>query len=175
MPGQVIGKFMSNGFPGYFAESGDHLVKAFQNTGDADLYFGAPVFALGTGVAAAGSTGLTATATNFKGVATSQVKTANTYMPQLNGQYLVNEMVPVIERGSVAVYVSNASVNAPVIDGPVYVRVAGGTELMPVGGFESAPDGTTPANTIQIANATWGQEADANGVAMLTIKTRNNS
>lgn len=174
MFGQVIGTSLNNGFPGQYAEQGDHLVKTFSNTGDTALYFGAAVFGLNNGIAVVGSTGLTATASNFKGVATSQVKAANAYNPQSLGGYLQYEPTPVIERGGVAVYVGNASVNPPVVDGPVYVRVAGGTTATPVGEFEAAAD-ATPANTVQITNATWGSAADANGVALLVIKNRNNS
>jgi hypothetical protein len=46
---------------------------------------------------------------------------------------------------------------------------------MPVGEFEAAPDGTTPANTILITTVTFGSTADSNGVALLILKTRNNS
>lgn len=175
MPGQVISKYLNNGFPGQYAEQGDHIVKTFSNTGDATLNFGAAVFGLSGGVAAVGSTGLTPSATNFKGVAIAQVKTANAYNPQALGGYTQNQPTPVIERGGVAVQVNNTAVNPPVIDGAVYVRVAGGTTTQPVGGFEAAADSTTPANTLQIANATWGSAADANGVALLVIKSRNNS
>lgn len=172
MPGKVIGKYLNNGFPGTYAEMGDHLVKSFPNTGDAEMDFGAPVFSLNGGVAAVGSAGLTPTAALFKGVAISHVQSATVYPNQNIGQYAVNQAVAVIERGAVAVGVNNSAVNAPAIDGAVYVRIAGAATGKPLGGFEAAADST---NTIQITNATWGSSADANGVAMLVIKTRNNA
>lgn len=172
MPGVVIGKYLNNGFPGTYAEQGDHIVKTFPNTGDAEMDFGAPVFGLNGGVAAAGSAGLTPTAALFKGVAVAHVQSANSYLAQNMGQYVKNQPVPVIERGGVAVQVNGAAVNAPVIDGAVYVRIAAAATGKPIGGFEAAADGT---NTIQITNAVWGSSADANGVALLVIKERNNA
>lgn len=172
MPGAVIFKTLKNGFPGMYAEQGDHLVKTFPNTGDAEMDFGAPVFRKGDGVAAVNSTGLTPSATNFVGVAEAHVQTANAYNPQSLGKYTASQPVPVAERGGISVYVGNAAVNAPTIDGTVYVRIAVGTSGLPVGEFEAAADST---NTIQITNAAWGSTADANGVALLILKSRNNS
>ena len=39
----------------------------------------------------------------------------------------------------------------------------------------SSGTATFGGNTIQITNATWGSTADANGVALLIVKTRNNA
>jgi hypothetical protein len=242
MPGKVIGKYFNNGFPGTFAEQGDRLIPTFANTGDAEMDFGAPVFSYSGGVAVAGSTGVIPTAASFKGVAVSHVQTALSYTAQSMGQYPESRPVPVMERGGVAVCVSNAATNAPAIDGNAYVRIANGTTAKPVGGFEAAADSTTytatvttqtsgsaavvvssvaslalgmtvsgtgiasgstitainsgtltitlsaaatttassgtltfGGNTVQITNATFGSTADANGVAMLVIKSRNNS
>ncbi|TPS33465.1 hypothetical protein, partial [Acinetobacter baumannii] len=44
--------------------------------------------------------------------------------------------------------------------GKVYVRVATGTELKPIGGIEAVADGV---NTIEIKNATFMHDADAQG------------
>ncbi|MEI1686968.1 hypothetical protein V8P55_01625 [Acinetobacter baumannii] len=44
--------------------------------------------------------------------------------------------------------------------GKVYVRVATGTELKPIGGIEAVADGT---NTIEIKNAMFMHDADAQG------------
>lgn len=175
MPGVVIGRSLNNGFPGQYAAQPDEITSAFPNTGDAAMVFGSAVFGFNGGVAVAGSTGLTPTAANFKGVAKANVKTANAYNPQSLGGFAQSEPVPVFERGAICVFVSNSAVNAPAIDGPVYIRVAGGTATTPVNGFETIPDATTPANTILLTNATWGSRADSNGVAELVLKTRNNS
>lgn len=172
MSGKVIGTSFNNGFPGHYAEQPDMLIKTFANAGDTTISFGAPVFGVTGGVAAVGATGLTATAALFKGVAASQIKSALSYPDQSVGTYTVSQQMPVFERGAVSVQVNNAAVNAPAVDGAVYVRIAAGTETKPVGGFEAVADST---NTIQITNATWGTTADTNGVAELIIKTRNNS
>nr|WP_223238631.1 hypothetical protein [Acinetobacter baumannii] len=44
--------------------------------------------------------------------------------------------------------------------GKVYVRVATGTELKPIGGIEAVADGV---NTIEIKNAMFMHDADAQG------------
>lgn len=172
MPGKVIGLSFNNGFPGKYAEQPDMLIRTFPNAGDATVNFGDPVFSISGGVAGVGATGLTATAALFKGVAANKIKSALSYPDQSVGTYAAGEAVPVFERGSVTVHVSNAAVNAPAVDGNVYVRIANGTTAMPIGGFEAAADST---NTIQITNATWGTSADTNGCAELVIKTRANS
>lgn len=172
MPASVIGKSFGNGFLGAYAEQGDHLVKTYANAGDSEIDFGAPAFAVTGGVAAVGATGLTPTAALFVGVAIQHVQTANAYPAQTLGAYAQKDPVPVIIRGGVSVLCNNAAANAPAVDGAVYVRIAGGTETKPVGGYEAAADTT---NTIQLTNATWGSSADANGVALLIIKSRNNA
>lgn len=172
MSGKVIGTSFNNGFPGHYAEQPDMVIKTFANAGDAVASFGAPLFGVTGGVAATGATGLTPTAALFKGVAASQVKSALSYPDQSVGNYTAKQPVPVFERGAVSVQVNNASVNAPAVDGAVYVRIAAGTEAKPLGGFEAAADST---NTIQLTNCAWGTTADTNGVAELVIKTRNNS
>jgi hypothetical protein len=175
MPGVTIGKTFNNGFPGTFGQQGTKVVSTFPDTGNAEIDFGSPIFSLNGGVAAVGSTGLTPTAANFKGVAAAHVTRANEYIAQSLGGYLTNDPVPCFEEGGIMVYVGNSAVNAPVIDGPVYVRIAGGTTSMPIGEFEAVADSVTPANTIQITNVTFGSTADSSGVALLILKTRNNS
>jgi hypothetical protein len=238
----AIGKSLNNGFPGQFAQQGPKVAITAPNAGDTDIYFGDPVFSYNGGVAGAGAASLVPTFSLFKGVALAHVQTANSYNSQSLGGYPSDVPVPVIEEGGVVVYVSNASGNAPTVDGAVYVRIANGTTAKPVNGFEAAADSTTytatvttqtsgsasivvsavtnlavgmtvsgtgipsgayitainastltvtisaaatstassgtltfGSNTIQIANTTWGTVADSNGVALLVLKTRNNS
>ena len=172
MPGKVIGTTFNNGFPGHYAEQPDMLIKTFPNAGDKTIPFGAPVFSVAGGVAAAGTAGLAPTAALFKGIAAAQVKSALSYPDQSVGEYTTEQAMPVFERGAVSVYVSNAVVNAPAIDENVYVRISAGTPTTPVGGIEAEADGT---NTIQITNAVFGSAADVNGVAEIVLKTRNNA
>ena len=148
MPASVIGKSFSNGFLGGYAEQGDHLVKTYCNTGDAELDFGDPVFATLTGIAAPGSTGLVPTATNFVGAAIQHVQSATIYPYQNLGSYLQNDPTPVMIRGGVSVLCNNAAVSAPSVDGGVYVRIANGSTAKPVGGFEAAADATTYTATV---------------------------
>ncbi len=177
MPGKVIGLNLNNGFPGWSAESDDELVKTFPNTGDAVMAYGAPVFALNDtdgkqGVAVAGSTNLSPSATNFKGVAKAHVQSATNYASQNAGTYAAKQAVPVKIRGSIMVVCNNSAVNAPAKDGDVYVRIASAGVGKPIGGFEAAADGD---NTLKITNCCWGSTADSNGVTELVIKTRINS
>lgn len=148
MPASVIGKYFGNGFLGGYAEQGDHLVKTYANTGDAELDFGDPVFSTSTGIAVPGSTGLVPTTTNFVGAAIQHVQTATIYPAQNLGSYLQNAPTPVMIRGGVSVLCNNAAVNAPAVDGAVYVRIANGSTAKPVGGFEAAADATTYTATV---------------------------
>lgn len=148
MPGTVIGKNYTNGFPGSIAEMGDQLVKTFPNTGDAVMNFGSAVFSLNGGVAVAGSTGLVPTAALFSGVSVAHVQSANTYTAQNMGTYDTNKPVPVLERGGIVSQVNPANSNAAALNGPVYIRIANGTATKPVGGIEAANDATTYTATV---------------------------
>jgi hypothetical protein len=177
MPGKVIGASLLNGFPGWSAETDDELVKTYPNTGDTTMAFGDPVFAFNDsdgkqGVATAGTTTLTPTAANFKGVAKAHVQSATDYASQNSGAYAAKQAVPVKIRGSIMVVCNNSAVNAPAKDGKVYVRIASAGTGKPIGGFEAAADSS---NTLELTNCCWGSTADANGVTELVIKTRINS
>ena len=238
----VIGKSLGNGFPGQFAQQGPKVAISAPNTGNSDIYFGDAVFGFNGGVAKADAAGVIPSMAAFKGIALAHVQTANAYEAQSSGGYPTDAPVAVIEEGAVVVDVSNSAINAPAVDGPVYVRIANGTDAKPIGGLEAAADATTysvmvttqtsgsanivvasvanlasgmtisgtgiPAgtcitavnsaantitisaaatssassgtltaggNALQITNATFGTQADSKGVAMLVLKTRNNS
>jgi hypothetical protein len=177
MSGVTIGKYLPNGFPGTYAEQGDHLIKTFPNTGDATMYFGSPVFAYDGGCAAISSTGLVPTATNFKGIAIAHVQSANTYTAQNMGTYDEYTAVPVAERAGISVQVNGTSSNAPARESAVYVRVANGTTAKPIGGFEAAADSTTYTATVttqtsgstsivisSVANLAVGMTASGTGI-----------
>lgn len=68
-----------------------------------------------------------------------------------------NIMQDVLVRGYMTV---KCSVGTAKKAGKVYVRVDSGTELKPVGGIEAVADG---ANTIELKNAVFMHEADAQG------------
>jgi len=54
-------------------------------------------------------------------------------------------------------------------NGPVYIRVGGGTATQPVGGFEAEVDATKAENTLLVANAHFIGTTDANGIAELAF------
>lgn len=107
----------------------------------------------------------------FAGVAVREVKQSTSYFTS-QGDYEPGQPCDVLERGSVTV---NCNHGTPTARGQVYVRVIFNNAYpnAPVGGFEAVSDGT---NTIQITNAQWKTgNLDSNGVAELTILTRNNA
>jgi hypothetical protein len=73
-----------------------------------------------------------------------------------------------LERGGVTV---NVRVGTPTIGGAVYIRTVANASFPDgvVGGFEAAADGS---NTVLLTNAKWATLKDANGVAELSILTR---
>lgn len=160
MPGQVILKTFGNGFPGQYAETPDNITVTRANAGSDTVYFGDPVFAYKGDAAHGSNSGVSPTTASFLGVALAHVKTANAYNPQSLGGYVPNEPMAIMERGSIVVAINDYALNPPVIDGPVYVRVAGGSEGFETGGaspstditglttpqFKIAVDGGSPSN-----------------------------
>ncbi len=69
-------------------------------------------------------------------------------------------------RGYIGVKVNAGTVAD---NGPVYIRVGGGTTAQPVGGFEAEVDATTAANTLLVENAHFIGTTDANGIAELAF------
>ena len=66
-------------------------------------------------------------------------------------------MHDVLRRGYMTVRCNAGTV---AVAGKVYVRIDAGTELKPIGGIEAVADG---ANTIELTNAMFMHEADAQG------------
>ncbi len=167
MSGKAIGISFNYGYPGTIARLGDEISRTRpMKAGTEDVYFGDPV------VINSDSTvqkfGASHTADQFAGVAMRKIKGATQYLSQNRAFYTGQEPVDVLERGGVTV---NCNVGTPTIGGPVYIRVAANASIPSgvVGGFEAAADGT---NTILLTNAKWSTLKDANGVAELTILTR---
>jgi len=166
MPGKAIGITFNHGYPGTISRLGDEISRTRPlKEGSADLYFGDPVVLNTDGTFE--KFGDSHTAAQFAGVAMRRVKGATQYLSQ-SAYYTSLEPTDVLERGGVTV---NVNVGTPTIGGPVYIRVAANASIPAgvVGGFEAAADG---ANTVQITNAKWSTLKDANGVAELTILTR---
>lgn len=112
------------------------------------------------------------TATNFAGVAVAEVKQLTSYAttpddPNQVGGYLAGQPCDVIQQGIVAV---NCHGN-PTAGGAVYIRKVDGSGQL-AGEFRTTADG---GNTVQLTNCAWASnQKDANGIALLKIKTINN-
>lgn len=167
MPGKAIGISFNNGYPGTISRLGDEISRTRPlKAGTADLYFGDPVVLNTDGTFE--KFGASHTPDQFAGVAMRRVKSATQYLSQNRAFYTSLEPTDVLERGGVTV---NVNAGTPTIGGAVYIRIAANNAIPAgvIGGFEAAADG---ANTIQITNAKWATLKDANGVAELTILTR---
>lgn len=167
MPGKAIGVNFNYGYPGTMSRLGDEITRTRPlKDGTGDIYFGDPVIINTDGTVQKFGSGNTAA--QFAGCAVRRIKSATQYLTQNRAFYTGQEPVDVIERGGVMV---NVNVGTPTIGGAVYIRIAanGSIPAGVIGGFEAAADG---ANTVQITNAKWGTLKDANGVAELTILTR---
>lgn len=167
MPGKVIGIQFNNGYPGTISRLGDEISRTRPlKEGTADLYFGDPVIQNTDGTFQKFGAGNTAA--QFAGVAMRRIKSATQYSNQNRGFYTDQEPVDALLRGGVTV---NVNVGNPNVGGSVYIRVAAnaGVPAGVIGGFETAADST---NTILLTNAKWSTTKDANGVAELTILTR---
>ena len=121
------------------------------------------------------------TPAGFIGVAVREVKQANQYITDgpvpIFGAYTQGQTCDSLERGSCSVLVRVTTGIAPW--GQVYLRVAlnpavpGGV----IGGFEAQPDtGVAGYNTIALNNVQFTTGlADSNGVAEISLLTRNNA
>ncbi len=167
MPGKAIGISFNHGYPGTISRLGDEISRTRPlKAGTDDIYFGDPVIINTDGTVQ--KFGAANTAAQFAGVAMRRIKGATQYLSQNRASYTGQEPVDILERGGITV---NVNVGTPTIGGAVYLRIAENVAIPAgeVGGFETAADG---ANTIQLTNAKWATLKDANGVAELTILTR---
>lgn len=168
---QTIGTSMPNGFAGSYARQPDMIVNTRPAGGEDNIVFGMPLKYDTAGAVV--QMGAGATAAEFVGVASREIKSALSYLDQSAGAYAPGEAVSVFMRGAVNVKCQKGT---PKLGGAVYVRVTA-SEAAPtavVGGFEAEADATA-ANTVQLTNCQWGGAADANGVAELRILTMQNA
>lgn len=167
MPGKTIGTSMNFGYPGTIARNGDEISRTRPKAqASADIYFGDPVILINDGTYQ--KFGASNTAGQFAGVAMRRVKTSLQYLTQSAGYYTGQEPTDVLSRGSVTV---QCNVGNPVPGGAVFIRTVANAAIPAgvVGGFEATADGS---NTVQLSNVQWGTTKDANGVAELTMLTR---
>ena len=163
MRGQVIGKSMPHGYAGSYARQADMVVDT--HPVEKAIAFGAPVI-FGT-AGAVKPWEASSEAASIVGVAIREVKSATDYMNQNEGSYRIGEAVPVMKRGCVNVICQNGT---PAPGGKVYIRTVK-NESYPnavVGGFEAAAD---TGKNVELTNAQWKGNADANGVAEMRILT----
>lgn len=190
MPGGAIGKSLNLGYVGKVSRNADTLVSARHVKSILDgsgvetlsaIPFGKAVvlntdntFSLfgqaGTGVSSA-------VAANFAGIAAGEVKQMSTWGSVSGaGQYNPTEACDVIERGSVTIKVVDYASNAPTAGGKVYICSAVGNGTLAVGDFyaTATPTGIGTGTVIELTNVKFTTgKVDANGVAEVTLITRN--
>ena len=81
---------------------------------------------------------------------------------------LTNQIMPIMRFGYIAVKVQNTT--QPKAGGKVYIRVAGTTSTLLLGGFEAAAD-STASNTIEFVGAVFTGGIDRNGVSEISFST----
>ena len=170
MAGYAIGKSMNLGFPGTYARTPDDVIMSRAVKEDSKaIPFGAPVILNSDNTYSVGDA--TLTADNFAGVAVRIVQQAVQYLAQNSGAYQPTQPCSVIQHGNVMV---TCNVGTPTAGGKVYVRTAGedsGSGKI-IGGFEATDDS---GNVVELPNVCWATgKIDANKVAEICIKTRNN-
>lgn len=169
---QIIGKTMPHGFAGTYARQPDMIVNTRPVGGTESINFGTALKYDNGKVIVMGGAGTTAT--QFAGIAGSEVKSALVYPDQNGGKYAPGEACSVFQRGSINVLCQRGT---PALGGDVYVRIAETADYATalVGGFEAEADDKTAGNSVKLTNCQWGGAADANGVAELVILTRANA
>lgn len=166
---QTIGASMPHGFAGSYARQPDMIVNTHPAGGTNEIHFGTPLKYGASGTVI--PMGDAATAAEFVGIASRELKSSLSYLDQNTGVYAPGEAVSVFKRGAVNV---KCQKGAPALGGAVYIRITANPtySTAAVGGFEAEADG---ANTIQLTNCQWAGTADSNGVAELRILTMQNA
>ena len=96
---------------------------------------------------------------SFPGRAISN--TGDQAYPQINGG-----AYPVARRGFMNVKLQGAT--SPIKGGPVYIRLAGTSATLALGGFEAAADATA-GNTIELPNAQFEGPAGVDGITEISF------
>lgn len=164
---QNIGLTMPHGQAGSYARQPDMIINT-RPAGE-NIVFGMPLVYNDNGEVV--TMGAGASADDFVGVASREIKSSLSYLEQTVGTYFTGEPTSVFQRGSINV---RCQKGAPKLGGDVYVRIVA-NESYPtaiVGGFEAEAD-STAANTVKLTNCQWAGDADANGIAELRILVMN--
>ncbi|MCW6079043.1 hypothetical protein [Clostridium sporogenes] len=174
MSGKAIGIELNLGYPGTVSRSVDTIITArkLQSNIQDGKETASPV---GFGEAVIlnkdntySKFGEGSTANDFIGIAVREVKQTTDYYSSA-GAYLPNEIVDVLNRGSITVNCNNGT---PTAGGKVFIRIKENLSLPDgkVGQFEAIADAD---NTIEIPNLRWAtNKLDKNSVAEVTILTR---
>lgn len=174
MPGAAIGIELNLGYPGTVSRSVDTIITAkkikSRKYKDQEL---ASSIAFGEAVIlnednTYSKFGENNTAKDFIGIAVREVKQTIDYHSS-TGEYLPNEIMDVLNRGSITVNCNNGT---PTAGGKVFIRIKENPAIPDgkVGQFEAIAD---TENTIEIPNLKWAtNKLDKNSVAEVTILTR---
>ena len=151
MAGKVL-KF-NKGYAGQISRSIDNIIDSYANADTGAIAFGAPVALVNGEVK-----NVSATNTNVIGIAARTIKTEESY-GQNDAKYMPNEMVDVILRGTVTVYVPTGT---PSAGGKVYIVKA-------TGAIAVAADSD---NTIEMADWLFKGGVDENKIAEIVLTKR---
>lgn len=169
MGGKTIGLDFNYGFAGSYARQPDMVIDTHRYAGSNPAYFGDPVMLNTDGSVTKAD--VTLTADNFAGVASKEIRTQLNYSGQNEGgNYTDGDAASIFKRGAISVLCMNGN---PAPGGDVYVRIAlnPAIPISFVGSFDAAADGT---NTVKLLNCVWKTDKDANNIAELLVRTRNN-
>ncbi|KEI75885.1 structural cement protein Gp24 [Clostridium botulinum] len=174
MSGKAIGIELNLGYPGTVSRSVDTIITArkLQSNIQDGKETASPV---GFGEAVIlnedntySKFGEGNTANDFVGIAVREVKQTTDYYSS-SGAYFPNEIMDVLNRGSITVNCNNGN---PTAGGKVFIRIKENPTfpLGIVGQFEAIADAD---NTVEIPNLKWAtNKLDKNRVAEVTILTR---
>ncbi|MBY6877913.1 structural cement protein Gp24 [Clostridium botulinum] len=174
MPGAAIGIELNLGYPGTVSRSVDTIITArkLQSNIQDSKETASPVLFGEAVVLNPDNTyskfGEGNTANDFVGIAVREVKQTTDYYSS-SGAYFPNEIMDVLNRGSITVNCNNGN---PIAGGKVFIRIKENPTfpLGIVGQFEAIADAD---NTIEIPNLKWAtNKLDKNRVAEVTILTR---
>lgn len=172
----VIGTDLCFGFPGTISSHADEIStsRALKSNSD-PVPFGSPVALNNDGTVSKFGAGHTAD--DFAGFAKRKVKQARSFEEEQFGKYYPNEMVDILERGSMSVICPTGT---PTAGGAVYIRVLANATDYPnaqVGDIEAVADSATVENVttnynILIPNCRFKCGKDSNNVTEITIIER---
>ena len=164
MSGKTIGLNMNYGYAGCYARQPDMVITTKPNKGAAAIPFGCVLMQYSDGVKASDGN---LTASNFVGIAASQIQSSTNYLAQNSaGEYAVNDPVSCFQVGRVNVKVASGT---PALYGDVYVRITADTGKA-VGDIEARSDNDS-GKCVKLTNCQFGGPKDANGVCELVIFT----